>query len=249
MSATDIFKMYKSFQDDCKIMLEIHCKYIDLLDTRLKIQDEKKRINNINNENKNVRRVYTRQTPNDYSSSYNPITNQPTSIINPINRFRNDRKYRSTIQSPIINNLLDRKHGRSLFRSYLFDYDTKHNNRASTSSNTIVINDGGDEDMTPVIVKPTQQQISDATKTYLFKEVKNPISHVCPIDKEIFLENDEVVIINHCRHIFRKHNLDKWFEEHVKCPLCRYDIREYNILNNVIQQGEEDAEEIIIEDF
>ena len=256
----DVFEMYRSFQNDCKTILGIHNRYTSLLSDMFTIQNEQKRQRNIEIENKNVRRTYTRRPPN----AYTPITRQPSSINSPFHIFRRDRKhnYRSPLQSPLVNNLVERKHrpASTLHTSvdYILNYnnllsifDRKYlgslnNNRASTSTNTVVMNDN---EMTSVIVRPSSQQIKDATSVFLFKDVKEPISHVCPIDKDAFLETDEVMIINHCKHVFRKTNLEKWFEENVTCPLCRYDIREYsNILNSTIG-SEHEAEEIIIEDF
>jgi len=47
----------------------------------------------------------------------------------------------------------------------------------------------------------------------------------CPISLEEFVENERVCQIRHCQHIFRRPNLLRWFESHVGCPVCRYDLR------------------------
>ena len=33
--------------------------------------------------------------------------------------------------------------------------------------------------------------------------------------------------IIHCGHIFIPHQLNRWFQNNVRCPVCRYDIRDY----------------------
>ena len=50
----------------------------------------------------------------------------------------------------------------------------------------------------------------------------------CPIDRESIQTGDEVIKITHCGHIFRSQNLRRWFETNTRCPLCRYDIRNYS---------------------
>jgi len=44
-------------------------------------------------------------------------------------------------------------------------------------------------------------------------------------------------MIRHCRHIFNTNSLISWFNTNCKCPVCRYDIRNYN--PNINQQEEE----------
>jgi hypothetical protein len=34
--------------------------------------------------------------------------------------------------------------------------------------------------------------------------------------------------LTHCNHYFHKNCIDVWFESHVHCPICRYDIRGTN---------------------
>ena len=38
-------------------------------------------------------------------------------------------------------------------------------------------------------------------------------------------------------HIFRQTNLNRWFESNPRCPLCRYDIREYNRNNTNAEEN------------
>ena len=43
----------------------------------------------------------------------------------------------------------------------------------------------------------------------------------CPITLEDFNENETILQINNCNHIFSKKAILKWFENHNNCPLCR----------------------------
>lgn len=83
--------------------------------------------------------------------------------------------------------------------------------------------------LSPVIVRPSQQQIQNATE-----EINNTdTSHlICPITQETFEENTSIVRIRHCQHCFSREALLNWFNRSVLCPVCRYDIRDFS--NNSI---------------
>lgn len=83
-----------------------------------------------------------------------------------------------------------------------------------------------------VIVRPSTQQIENATQIVRYDTIENPTHECCPIDLSPFNGNDNVMQIKHCKHIFHPNNLRSWFNNSVKCPMCRYDIREYNSDNN-----------------
>ena len=38
----------------------------------------------------------------------------------------------------------------------------------------------------------------------------------------------DIVQINYCGHCFSRIHLNRWFQNHVTCPVCRHDIRENN---------------------
>ena len=40
---------------------------------------------------------------------------------------------------------------------------------------------------------------------------------------------EQVFQIKHCGHNFRENALRNWFRTNVRCPVCRYDIRDYSI--------------------
>jgi hypothetical protein len=63
------------------------------------------------------------------------------------------------------------------------------------------------------------------TKTTLFSEVENPLNLSCPIQLEMFTSSDVLTQIIGCGHLFFPTGLERWFQSHAHCPMCRYDIR------------------------
>jgi hypothetical protein len=83
------------------------------------------------------------------------------------------------------------------------------------------------ESLTPVIVRPTRGQIQEACEEMTFGEVQEPGNRSCPITQEEFNNDDNIMLIRQCGHIFNRDELNRWFQQNVRCPMCRYDIREY----------------------
>jgi len=79
----------------------------------------------------------------------------------------------------------------------------------------------------PVRVRPSVAQIRRATRTLLFRDISNTTQTICPIDRELLHAEDTVLQIIHCDHFFRDTNLRRHFRGNTRCPLCRYDIRDY----------------------
>jgi hypothetical protein len=78
-----------------------------------------------------------------------------------------------------------------------------------------------------ITVAPTRNQIENSTRIVQFSEIRTPINSSCPITLERFDENSSVTQILHCGHIFTPTGIDSWFQSNVRCPVCRYDIRDY----------------------
>jgi hypothetical protein len=80
----------------------------------------------------------------------------------------------------------------------------------------------------PVRIRPSATQIRRATRLSLFRDISNTTQTIiCPIDRELLMESDGVMQVIHCGHFFREHNLRRHFRNNTRCPLCRYDIRDY----------------------
>ncbi|MDC1151322.1 RING finger domain-containing protein [Pelagibacteraceae bacterium] len=83
-----------------------------------------------------------------------------------------------------------------------------------------------------VIVSPTQSEIDNAVEVFNYNENSMQLNGRCPITMEEFVINDRVSRIRHCGHLFREEALNRWFRLNVRCPVCRYDIREYTNNND-----------------
>jgi hypothetical protein len=84
----------------------------------------------------------------------------------------------------------------------------------------------------PVEVYPTAYQVERATQHVRYGDIENPLNNSCPITLERFHNEDMVTIIRHCNHIFRTNEINNWFTHNCRCPICRYDIREFVHDNN-----------------
>jgi hypothetical protein len=91
----------------------------------------------------------------------------------------------------------------------------------------------------PVVIYPTPSQIETATRRVRYCDIISPINRSCPISMDTFNDNDMVTIIRHCGHIFKPEELNTWFRSNCRCPVCRYDIRNYvsNNSNNILNEN------------
>jgi hypothetical protein len=80
----------------------------------------------------------------------------------------------------------------------------------------------------PVVIAPTQEQINNSTRSFMYSQILNPVNTSCPISLEPFTDSTLVTMIRHCHHIFNTDSLMNWFRTNCRCPVCRFDIRDYN---------------------
>ena len=72
---------------------------------------------------------------------------------------------------------------------------------------------------------PTQLQIYDSVSNTQWREIKETTNQpLCPITQQPFYDNDDVLKILHCGHVFKKDSLLRWFQRSSLCPVCRYNI-------------------------
>lgn len=91
----------------------------------------------------------------------------------------------------------------------------------------------------PVRVRPSAAQVRRATRTLLFRDISNNTQTICPIDRDNLRPDDTVLQIIQCGHFFRDTCLRRHFRGNAKCPLCRYDIRDYNpLVRNISNRRE-----------
>jgi len=84
---------------------------------------------------------------------------------------------------------------------------------------------------------PTEEQIRNSTTRTTFQEIENPINITCPISQIDFSNNDIVLQINHCGHIFSERPLLQWFNRNHCCPMCRYSITSDNSNQTISQDN------------
>lgn len=97
-------------------------------------------------------------------------------------------------------------------------------NQSNLTSN--IIDTLLDEFLNPVSVTPSSEQIGNSTTALRYGDIEEPLNTSCPISLIPFQEDDNILMINSCRHIYHTNSLMNWFASHANCPLCRVDIRE-----------------------
>jgi hypothetical protein len=92
-----------------------------------------------------------------------------------------------------------------------------------------------------VPVAPTREQIEAVTRVVHFSDIENPINNSCPVTLDRFENNSSVTQIIPCGHIFSPSGIESWLQTNVRCPVCRYDIREYVVPNTTSDEQSGDA--------
>jgi hypothetical protein len=77
-----------------------------------------------------------------------------------------------------------------------------------------------------VVVSPTEAQINKACDVLPARDAVDR-DYLCPIDLYTITDDESVMKIKHCGHVFRENNLRELFTRDVRCPMCRFDIRDY----------------------
>jgi hypothetical protein len=88
-----------------------------------------------------------------------------------------------------------------------------------------------------VLVTPSQIEIDNATTNFVYSSTLRLNNTSCPITLEDFQQGDNVRQIRHCGHTFGEHAIQNWFRQNVRCPVCRYDIRDYVAPAHDIESG------------
>ena len=53
-----------------------------------------------------------------------------------------------------------------------------------------------------------------------YNSLVNPLNAICPITQDPFLPTDAVIMINSCRHTFKRNSLLRWLNRQQTCPCC-----------------------------
>ena len=81
--------------------------------------------------------------------------------------------------------------------------------------------------LSPVRIRPSVSQIRRGTELVVWSDISNNYQTRCPIDMQDFTGDDSILRIRQCGHIFREMNLRRHFRSNTRCPICRFDIRDY----------------------
>lgn len=53
------------------------------------------------------------------------------------------------------------------------------------------------------------------------KHAKDIVGGDCPVCLSVFVDGDEVKLLNACKHSFHATCIDTWFKTQPNCPVCR----------------------------
>jgi hypothetical protein len=148
------------------------------------------------------------------------------------NRYQRFSRYSTNNVNRYINRLLSEN--RPNYQSIYYDYNTPIN--PSIYSNIPINSNFRNNDLatffnnflnSTVPVRPTAEQLQNASRTIRYGDIETPLSETCPISLERFETDEMVMQIIPCGHLFCQSQFQEWFENNVRCPVCRYDIRNY----------------------
>jgi hypothetical protein len=94
-----------------------------------------------------------------------------------------------------------------------------------------------------VIVRPTPAQIDIASESFEYDGIVELLNTQCPITMCEFQIGDRVRRIHYCRHSFHEESFLSWFQNHVRCPVCRHDIREHSAPRATNQLNDSDSDD------
>ena len=167
--------------------------------------------------------------------TYRNPTTTPFSTPTQAQPFRQTTTRTTGIQNPVnIATTTETIDITPLFTTYLNPGSTFRPTGRTTTQNTPTHTGGllaeallaliGGGSLDPVVVRPTAEEISNATSLRL--ATRNDEQENCAICQDHYTEGQAIRALNHCRHAFHKGCIDPWFERNVHCPVCRDDIRQ-----------------------
>jgi hypothetical protein len=190
----------------------------------------------------NRNRTNNRNRPNNRNRQNRPNNSNYTQYMNNIdnrNYYRapnNNYAYEHANMNDNMNTplpsasqpLSDRIEGRIHHLPRRFYFDASYNlQRAPRPTRNNTFDTLLNAFLEPVPTYPGTLQIEIATRNMIYRDIVSPMNTSCPISLERFTDNDIVTIICYCGHIFMATEIHNWFSSNCRCPVCRYDIREY----------------------
>ena len=141
--------------------------------------------------------------------------------------FNRSSTTRTTESNPIYTNTTTQQH--PTYGSTNFPYTGSRTQNSIPIFTYLFTTERTGQTYDDVVVRPTQNQIDNATERITYSIEDNHTSISCPITLEEFQEGDALCRIKHCAHLFREQSINDWFRSNVRCPVCRYDIRTYGV--------------------
>ena len=154
--------------------------------------------NNLRTTNLNT---YNRTTNLDYSTDENNLNRTSTPLSTSLNNTLNN----------LINSRLNR---------------TGITNQPDMIEVTLYNNGNSVTSMEDVSVYPSLRTLSRASDVYRYEDIETEYES-CTICRERFQSNSIIRKLQ-CGHIFHIGCVDQWFENNVRCPVCRTDLRDYD---------------------
>jgi len=197
-------------------------------------------LNNLYQNNNHIRDLLvqllgTRQN----NTSFNNTSFNNTGYFNTTNNSRRNRSLRRESETNRISNF-----NRFLIQTVPLSFDdasgniytdligttgTYNSNRVRNSQSNNLFSQLLRNFLQPIEVYPTQSQIESATRVVRYCDITRPINTQCPISMDDFNDDDMVTVIRTCGHIFNSNSLQNWFSSNCRCPVCRFDIRDFNL--------------------
>lgn len=169
--------------------------------------------------NQNINSETINNLINNLISSNNEIMRNITNLLNHNNNLNTNRQQNNVRHQSRQQNSNIRQNNSNRYNNYI-NYP---NSRATAAQMSNLIYSF----LEPIEIFPTPTQIESATRVVRFGDIIRPLNTSCPITLENFNENDQVLVIRQCSHIFSNTGLTSWFRSNCRCPVCRFDIRNY----------------------
>ncbi len=188
---------------------------------------------NLSNLYQELRNIYPTNSTNLNSTNLNStnlnsnrynLNNIPRNETN-VNRTEAPNTTISNTLNNTLNSLINSRLNNTTTQPDMIEVTLYNNGRTVTNTN-----------MEDVSVFPSLRTLSSASEVYRYENIETEYES-CTICRERFQSNS-IVRKLHCGHIFHIGCIDTWFENNIRCPVCRSDLRDYQ--NN---EEEDDGDE------
>lgn len=102
-------------------------------------------------------------------------------------------------------------------------------NTPLTATFRTTLGGGGGRQFEDIPVRPSPAQIQSASRVTTGPPVQNGVPTApptCAICQDSILQTELCRELLACSHLFHKTCIDQWFQQNVRCPVCRHDIRD-----------------------